>query len=56
MLVDKNFSMKLVDKNGGNTVTGIKREIDAKEPIKLNSENGEEITIDRCYIQIPEKK
>jgi hypothetical protein len=56
MFVDKNFSMKLVDKNGGYTVTGIKREIDAKEPIKLNSENGVEITVDTRYIEVPEKK
>ena len=56
MFVDKNFSMKLVDKDGGYTVTGIEREISTKEPIKLNSENGEEITIDTRYIEVPEKK
>jgi tetratricopeptide (TPR) repeat protein len=54
LLVDKNFTMELVDKNGGYTVSGRREYSGSEEPIVLPLDNGESITIYNYFIYKPE--
>jgi hypothetical protein len=54
LLVDKNFTMELVDKNGGYTVSGRREYSGSKEPMDLRQDNGDSITIYNYFIYKPE--
>ena len=50
LLVDKSFTMELLDKNGGYTVSGRREYSGNKEPMVLHLDNGDSITIYNYFI------
>lgn len=50
MFLEKNFTIELVDKDGGYTVSGRVREVMMDEPVNIPMPNEEKITINKYFI------
>jgi hypothetical protein len=50
MFVEKNFTIELVDKDGGYTVSGNRCVVNMDEPVNIPMQNGDYITINKYFI------